>query len=68
MSKNIHLQRAIDEVGSQARLGELTGCSQPLIWFYLHRAKKIPASFAVAVESATNGVVKKAELSPDVFI
>ena len=64
--KNQHLQKAIDLVGSEAKLGTLLGVSQPSVngW----KARKVPAHRAVQIEQVTNGRIKRHDLRPDLFL
>lgn len=62
------LHRACDLVGSQSALAEKIGVRQSTLWHWLKRAKKgVPAEYAPAVESATEGAVTRYELRPDVY-
>ncbi|AXC50038.1 Cro/Cl family transcriptional regulator [Paracoccus suum] len=61
-----HIERAIDLLGSQAKLAEAAKCSQQQI-SYLLRAPSITAEMALAIEAATGGQVSKSVLRPDIF-
>lgn len=62
-----HLQRAIEHFGSQPGLARAIGCSQSKISWLLIKAEKIDAEDAVAIERATDGVVTKSDLRPDLW-
>jgi DNA-binding transcriptional regulator YdaS (Cro superfamily) len=60
------LQTAIEEAGSQAKLGKAIGCSQNAIWQAKNRGT-VTGEMAVAIERVTNGKVTKQQLRPDLF-
>ncbi|WP_224767384.1 transcriptional regulator [Paracoccus yeei] len=60
------IDRAIKIRGSQAKLAEAMGCSQQQV-SYLRRAKRVSAEMAKALEAATNGLIPKHILRPDIF-
>lgn len=66
-----HVHRAIECAGSQEALARLTGISQSNISKLVRTtgdfAKSIKAEHAVAIEKATNGVVTRVQLRPDIF-
>jgi DNA-binding transcriptional regulator YdaS (Cro superfamily) len=62
-----HIRRALEIVGSQEKLADMTGCSQQQISWLLNTAKKISAEHAVGIERATLGAVQRSELRPDLF-
>ena len=67
MSK-LFLQKAIDFAGSQAKLAEKIGVNQQLVSYWLHGAVNgVPPRFALLIEKATDGAVKRAELRPDIW-
>lgn len=58
--------RAIKIAGSEAKLAELAGCSQPAI----NKAKRrgtTSAALAIAIEKATEMQVTRGELCPQIF-
>lgn len=61
------LQKAIVIVGSQAKLARILNVKQPYIWNWLHRDKNIPAEYILKIEKATNGLVTRYELRPDIY-
>lgn len=67
MSVRDHLVKAIEDAGSEAKLGEASGYSQHAIW----RAKKkgsVTPEMALAIQRATNGRVTARSLCPSVFL
>lgn len=61
-----HIQRAIQLFGSQAALAERIGLSQQGI-SYLLKTHRVSAETATAIDRATNGLVSREELRPDLF-
>lgn len=61
-----HIEAAIDDLGSQAKLADAMGCSQQQI-SYLLKAKSITAEMAVKIDAATGGRVSRHDLRPDLF-
>lgn len=59
------LASAIDKAGGQAALARLIGVSQPSVWHWVHKARRVPAEFVLAVEEATG--VSRHELRPDIY-
>lgn len=59
------LERAIAIAGGVSRLAELLGCNQPVISNW--RLRGVPAARCGAIERATNGMVTRAELRPEIF-
>lgn len=64
--ENSPIIRAIKIAGSEAKLGAATGYSQHAIW-QAKRKGRVSAEMAVRIERATQGLVSKAELRPDLF-
>lgn len=60
------IQRAVDLLGSQARLGEAIGCSQQRVSQML-RSGCVSAELAFAIDRATRGQVARHQLRPDIF-
>lgn len=60
------INRAVTHCGSQAKLATKAGCSQQQI-AYLLKAKNISAEMAMALDTATDGVVSRHDLRPDIF-
>lgn len=61
------IKRAISLLGSQQKLAELTGLSQQGVSYLLNQAPRVTAEVAVAIERATSGQIRKADLRPDIF-
>jgi DNA-binding transcriptional regulator YdaS (Cro superfamily) len=59
------LQEAIEIKGSQLALAEALGKKQGHVSFWLHKAKKISPSIAIAIEQATDGMVPRHRLCPE---
>lgn len=62
---NQALRNAMKIVGSGAKLAKLCGVSQPQVFKWLN--KRIPAERVILIEKATNGIVKRWELRPDIY-
>lgn len=60
------LDRAIFIFGSQTSLAKATGFSQQAI-SYAYTHGRVSAEMAVAIERATNAVVLRGDLRPDIF-
>tara|TARA_R110002072_G_scaffold38314_4_gene110888 strand:- start:1415 stop:1723 length:309 start_codon:yes stop_codon:yes gene_type:complete len=56
---------AVQQLGSQSALARLCEVSQPTVWKWLHKAKRVPAEYVLAIEAATN--VSRHELRPDIY-
>lgn len=67
MSKKSPLERAIEIVGSQKELAEQIGTTQQNISDKVRRGARVPAEWCASIERATEGVIKKATLRPDIF-
>lgn len=67
--QNMHLQQAIRILGGQAALARACGkgCKQQHVWNWMHRDRKIPAEFVLAIERATGGQVTRHQLRPDIY-
>jgi DNA-binding transcriptional regulator YdaS (Cro superfamily) len=67
--RELHLQRAIRIAGGQAALARACGgnCRQQHVWNWVHRDRKIPAEFVLAIERATGGLVTRYQLRPDIY-
>lgn len=59
------LDRAIEAVGSQAKLAEKLGVSQQAVSYWVKKGGRVPAEFVLQVETATG--VSRSELRPDLF-
>jgi DNA-binding transcriptional regulator YdaS (Cro superfamily) len=62
-----HLHKAIEIVGTQQKLAEKIGLSQQGISYLMNAADKVSAEIAIEVEKATDGVVSRHDLRPDIF-
>lgn len=67
MDKKNALEKAVEIVGSQARLAAKTGVTPQFICQLLKGSRPIPASFALKIEAATDGQVSKNQLCPAIF-
>lgn len=61
------IKSAINALGSQEKLAEAIGLSQQGVSYLLHHAPRVTAEVAVAIERATKGKIRKADLRPDIF-
>jgi DNA-binding transcriptional regulator YdaS (Cro superfamily) len=59
------LERAVTIAGSQTALANMIGTSQTHVWYWLNKAKRLPAERAVQIEQATG--VPRHELRPDIW-
>ena len=59
------LVRALEAAGGQAALARAVGVSQPSVWHWVHKSKRVPAEYALAVEGATG--VSRHDLRPDLY-
>ncbi|PTQ89816.1 transcriptional regulator [Agitococcus lubricus] len=59
------LQKAIDIAGGQHALAKICQTSQPRIWNWMNRDKKVPAEFVLTIEKATG--VSRHELRSDLY-
>lgn len=66
MSKKA-LQKAVALTGGQAALARRLNVSQPLVWYWVHKAKVVPIEVVASIEEITDGAVTRADLRPDVF-
>lgn len=65
---NEPLQIACKAVGGQKALADRLGVTQSMVWYWLERAKRgVPAEYVQAIEEATDGVVTRQHLRPDIF-
>ena len=63
---NTPLERAIKAAGSARELARRVGVSPQSVWLW-RKGKSISAERALDIESATNGVVSKHDLRPDLW-
>jgi DNA-binding transcriptional regulator YdaS (Cro superfamily) len=64
---NPALARAVAIVGSQARLANLIEKKQGHVWDWLYKTGRPLPECCIPIETATNGIVTRYELRPDVF-
>ncbi|NKB77624.1 MAG: Cro/Cl family transcriptional regulator [Gammaproteobacteria bacterium] len=62
-----NLKKAVEFLGGQTELAKALGVSQPRIWNWINRDKKVPAEYAMPIQTATNGKVTARDLRPDIF-
>ncbi|MBF0252017.1 MAG: helix-turn-helix domain-containing protein [Alphaproteobacteria bacterium] len=65
--KNDALIKAIDLLGGQSKLARRVGVKQAHVWYWLNKAKVVPAEAAILIERATDGKVTLRDLRPDLF-
>ena len=61
------LEAAIEHCGGQANLAEKIGKSQQLVSYWRKAKNGVPAEYVAAIEAATDGLVTRHELRPDIF-
>ncbi|MCT4708807.1 helix-turn-helix domain-containing protein [Enterobacteriaceae bacterium H11S18] len=61
---NKAIQRAVGIAGSQQKLADLCGVSQPTVWRWLHGGG-IEVRFVMKIVKATNGKIKAQDIDPD---
>lgn len=61
------LQRAVEIAGGQSALAAKLNVKQGHVWYWLNRAKQVPAEQVIPIEEATGGQVTRQELRPDLF-
>lgn len=64
--ENPHVKRAVEILGSQAKLGKACEVKQQIVYGWLHMAN-VPVDKAMLIEVATDGEVKKEDLNPEFF-
>jgi DNA-binding transcriptional regulator YdaS (Cro superfamily) len=62
---NKAINKAISLLGSQKKLAECVGVSQPNVWCWLHNKKRVSPENVNAIVLATEGEVKAHEIRPD---
>lgn len=62
-----HLEIAVKEVGGQTKLAQLIGLTQPRVWNFLNRDKKVPAEYVIKICSIPEVSATPHDLRPDVF-
>ena len=61
------IKKAVKECGGQSQLAALIGVTQSAISHFSREGKQVPARLCAAIEEATNCVVTREELRPDIF-
>jgi len=61
------LIKAIEIVGTQSELARRCGIKQQNVYNWLHRNKRVSVQHVLKVEAATNGLVTRHELRPDIY-
>lgn len=61
------LAKAIEVVGTQAALAKALGVTQQAVSYWVTTETPVPAEYCGAIEKATAGEVKRAQLRPDIF-
>lgn len=64
--KNL-MEEAIAICGTQQALAQKSGISQTGVSWLLNQAERVSAETAIAIERATDGVVSRYRLRPDLF-
>jgi DNA-binding transcriptional regulator YdaS (Cro superfamily) len=64
---NIHIEKAIELLGSQTALANACGVKQGNVWNWLNRDKVIQPEVALLIERATKGEITKEQLRPDLY-
>ena len=64
-SSLVALQEAVKKAGGQKSLGDLLNTSQPRIWNWINRDKKVPAEYVLRIEKLTG--VSRHDLRPDLY-
>jgi DNA-binding transcriptional regulator YdaS (Cro superfamily) len=59
------LTEAIVKAGGQAGLARALGVSQPSVWHWVHRSKRVPAEYVLPVEAITG--ISRHDLRPDLY-
>ncbi|MDT8849373.1 helix-turn-helix domain-containing protein [Pantoea dispersa] len=62
---NQAIDRAIKIAGSQEKLAQMVGVSQPNVWSWLHDKKRVSPERVLSIVKATGGQVKAYQIRPD---
>ena len=65
MQQHQALEEAITRAGSQTKLAKFCGRSQPAVWVWVRKKKRLPAEHVLSVEAATG--VSRHDLRPDIY-
>lgn len=61
-----YLLKAVKIAGSQSELARRLGVRQSTLWCWMYRNRKpFPAEYCAKLEKATDGIVKKSDVRPD---
>lgn len=66
-SHKVLMDKAVEAVGSQQKLGEAIGKTQQGISYMMNVATSVSAEDAIAIERATQRAVTRSQLRPDIF-
>jgi DNA-binding transcriptional regulator YdaS (Cro superfamily) len=61
------LKKYVDNCGSQSEAAEIIGCTQGMISHWLTGRNRMTAEKAIEIEMATDGLVLRHDLRPDIF-
>ena len=64
---NKQLERAVALVGGPQELAAKCGVSPQHVYYWRHKAKRVPAERVLPIEAATGGIVTRSDLRPDMF-
>ncbi len=68
LGKRSPLARAIAALGGQAALGDRIGVKQQTVGYWMLKCGgRPPAEYVVDIERATNGLITRQELRPDLY-
>lgn len=60
------LQLALDKAGSQSRLAEVCGVSQPTVWGWINKGRaQLPAEYVLSCERELG--ISRHDLRPDLY-
>lgn len=62
---NQAIERAVKIAGSQKKLAQMIGVSQPNVWSWLHNKKRVSPERVLPIVKATKGQVKAFQIRPD---
>jgi len=61
------IKRAVAELNGNSRLAEAIGVAPALVSQWVNGTRPVAARHCIPIEQATNGVVTRYDLQPDVF-
>ncbi len=59
--------KAVEASGGQTKLAEAIGVSQQVVWQWVNGRRPVPPKRCLAIEAATDKVVTRYDLRPDIF-